>query len=92
MGEKLLPKLEVVVLGGTMRREQKTFARSWVTPEGQDMMLQEEVDPYLRATDSAVEERKMSGTVLYKEEGATPHVALTTMIKESAVQVQVLVI
>ena len=53
---------------------------------------QEEVDQYLLAIDSAVEERKLSGTVLYKLGGAIPHVARMTMIKESAVQVRVLLL
>ena len=38
------------------------------------------------ATDSAVGERKLSGTVLYKEEGLIPPAAVMTMIKESDVK------
>jgi len=36
----------VVIFGGTIRREQKTFARSWVTLEELNTQLQEEVDQY----------------------------------------------
>ena len=44
------------------------------------------MDQYKLATDSAVEERKLSGTVLYKERGMIPPAAIMTMIKESDVK------
>ena len=74
------------IIGGTIRREQKTFARSWVTREDLNTQLQEEVDQYKLATDSVVEERKLSGTVLYKEEGLIRVAVIMTMIKESNVK------
>ena len=68
-----------------MKRELKTFARSWVTLEELNTQLLEEVDQYKLAIDSAEGERELSGTVLYKEEGRIPPAAVMTMIKESDV-------
>ena len=45
------------------------------------------MDQYKLATDSVVEERKLYGTVLYKEEGLIPPAAIMAMIKESDAKV-----
>ena len=47
---------------------------------------QEEVDQYKLAIDSAGGERKLSGTVLYKEEGLIRVAVIMTMIRESNVK------
>ena len=44
------------------------------------------MDQYKLAIDSAVGERRLSGTVLYKEEGLIRVAVIMTMIKESDVK------
>ena len=39
-------KFLIIPVGGTIRREQKTFARSWVTLEELNTQLREEVVQY----------------------------------------------
>ena len=43
-----------LIKGGTIRREQKIFARSWVTLEELNTQLQEEADQYKLVIDSVV--------------------------------------
>ena len=65
----LLRSFVFLCAGGTIKKVQKTFASSWATLVEPGTGHQEELVLYRQGTDSAVEGRPQSGTVLFSVEG-----------------------